>query len=118
KPILLWKGESRGSSPACLRDLFGFLTERRSTVMTLTEAAATQLERVRDSANLPEQTCFRIAADNGDLNLQWDQERPGDTTLCHNGKKILVLDQDVASRLEDKTLDARHTEHGTQFIFR
>lgn len=86
--------------------------------MTLTEAAAVQLDRVRTSANLPEETCLRIAEADGDFNLQWDQERPGDTALSHNGKKLLVIDSDVATHLDDKTLDARQTDHGTQFVFR
>jgi hypothetical protein len=86
-------------------------------MMSITEAAVAQLDRVRASAKVPEETCFRIAEEEGDFNLLWDRARPGDTTLSHNGRTILVLDSEVAPRLDDKMLDAQPTDHGVQFVF-
>jgi|TARA_Y100000294_G_scaffold8360_1_gene7903 Fe-S cluster assembly iron-binding protein IscA len=52
------------------------------------------------------------------LSLTLDGEKPGDATLVHEGKTVLVIDEDVSQSLSNKTLDVEDSEEGLQLTIK
>ncbi len=50
----------------------------------------------------------------GRVEIQPDKIRPGDETFDHNGKVVLVLDQQTSQLLGDKTIDLMTDDDGPQ----
>ena len=48
--------------------------------------------------------------------MQPDKIRPGDETFDHNGKVVLVLDQQTSQFLGDKTIDLMTDDDGSHLI--
>lgn len=85
-------------------------------MLTLTKAAAGHLISLLDGANAPENVAARIQTDGGGLALTFDQQRPEDDTIKHEGRTVLVLDEQASTLLAAGTLDVKDTEAGPQLI--
>ncbi len=48
--------------------------------------------------------------------MQPDKMRPGDETFDHNGKVVLVLDQQTSQLLGNKTIDLMTDDDGSHLI--
>jgi Fe-S cluster assembly iron-binding protein IscA len=81
-------------------------------MLTLTEAAGEHLTQVLDNSKAPEQIAVRLVAGENGLAMAADQPKPEDTTFDHNGRTVLVLDQQVAQALDARTLDVEETDKG------
>ncbi len=58
----------------------------------------------------------RIKLTKGDVEMQPDKIRPGDETIDHNGKVVLVLDQQISQLLGNKTIDLMTDDDGSHVI--
>lgn len=81
-------------------------------MLTMTEAAGGYLNNLLENSDAPEQLAVRLMVDQEGLTAVIDEERPGDTTYQHQGRKVLVLDSQAAEALSAKTLDLKPTEEG------
>ena len=59
---------------------------------------------------------LRIMVTRGDVEMEPDQIRPGDETFDHDGKVVLVLDQQVSQLLGNKTIDLTADDDGSHLI--
>ena len=59
---------------------------------------------------------LRIMVTRGDVEMEPDQIRPGDETFDHNGKVVLVLDQQTSQLLGNKTIDLTADDDGSHLI--
>jgi Fe-S cluster assembly iron-binding protein IscA len=71
----------------------------------ITKRAARQLKTALSKAEDPEGTCFRIGVADSQVKLVVDQERPGDTTIEHEGKILVVIDPAAGNVLSNRKLD-------------
>ena len=74
-------------------------------MLHVTEAASGYLNDVLDRINAPSDSAVRIVAVPGGLKTTIDEERSGDQHYDHEGRKVLLLDPEVADRLDGRTLD-------------
>ncbi len=81
-------------------------------MLTLTEAAGDQLTKILDDSNAPQEMAVRLVAGEKGLAMAADQPKPEDTTFDHNGRTVLVLDEQVAQVLDARTLDVEETDEG------
>lgn len=81
-------------------------------MLSVTEPASSHLEKLLDKAQAPDGAAARFVASEEGLTLQLDHPKPEDETHEHEGRTILLLDQQVAELLSDKTLDLQDTEQG------
>jgi Fe-S cluster assembly iron-binding protein IscA len=88
-------------------------------MLTITEAAGIYLTQILNDAEPPEDATIRIIpGQTGKLALQFDSTRPGDTTFDHNGKTVLILDEQVAQTLVNSTLDVQQADKGAKLVLR
>jgi Fe-S cluster assembly iron-binding protein IscA len=83
-------------------------------MLTVTETAGARLAEILRQEQLPDEVAVRLVFEDGRLAMQPDTERSGDTTFEHEGRRILILDQEVARSLANDTLDT----DGTGFMLR
>lgn len=81
-------------------------------MLTLTDAAGAHLSGLLGEVEAPDEAAVRIVLQDQGLALRLDQEQPGDKTFEHNGKKVLLLDEQVSNVLAEKTLDVEDSESG------
>jgi hypothetical protein len=86
-------------------------------MLTMTEAAGGFLCKVLDDAHASPDTAVRVLIDGDALASTLDKPRPGDSTFVHEGRKVLVLDEQVSELLAERTLDVRSTHEGTKLAF-
>ncbi len=58
----------------------------------------------------------RIKLTKGGVEMQPDKIRPGDETFEHNGKVVLVLDQQNSQMLGNKTIDLMTDDDGSSYL--
>ena len=81
-------------------------------MLTITEAAGTHLQSILDKANAPDDAALRFVPGQQGLEITMDKPRENDQQLEHEGRIILLLDQQLAEKLSKHTLDAKQTEQG------
>ena len=81
-------------------------------MLTLTEAAGAQLAKLLADEDLS--AVARLIFRKDDFDLVLDYVLPGDVTYDHDGRTVLVLDEQVLQLLEDATLDTKDTGDGTE----
>jgi hypothetical protein len=65
-----------------------------------------------------EDVAMRFTRGQGGWRLRPDRTRPADTTFSHEGRDVLVLDDEVAKAMADKTLDVKDTKAGPRLTLR
>ena len=83
-------------------------------MLTVTDAAGAHLAEMLSSA--PEKAAIRFVAETNGLTPRIDSPRPEDATFEHNDRVVLILDQPVASALDEKTLDVRGGDQDGQHL--
>lgn len=71
----------------------------------LTDRAAQRMKAALSEVENSEGVCFRLGVTEDKLRMVVDQERPGDTTVEHEGEVVLVMDSVAAGRLDNHKLD-------------
>ena len=81
-------------------------------MLTVTEATGGYLSKVLEEAKASPETAVRLAVEGNGLTAALDTERPGDTTFDHNGRTVLLLDEQASQVLSERTLDVQTTTDG------
>ena len=85
-------------------------------MFTMTETAGEYLTTVLDDANAAEETAIRLVIEDNTLMPKLDNARPGDATFDHEGRTVLVLDEQMTQVLAESRLDVSATEEGPQLV--
>lgn len=78
----------------------------------VTDRAAQQPKTAFSKAEGTENACFRIGVADNQVKLVVDQERPGDTTIEHEGETLVVLDPKAGNLLYNRELDFDNESSG------
>jgi len=81
-------------------------------MLGMTEAFGAYLSRVLSSKRKPGANCVRLVLKGGVYRLDLDAEKSGDKTYSHGGKVVLVVDEQLATALEGRTIDIEDTPAG------
>lgn len=74
-------------------------------MLAVTEDARTRLAQMLEQEGVPQENAVRLVNEGNAVMLQSDVERPGDETVEHSGRTVLVLDAQVSELLAESTLD-------------
>jgi len=75
-------------------------------MLTITDAAGARLAEILQERNAPDEVAVRLVYDGQNLAMQADSSRPGDETFEHEGRTVLLLDDQLSGLLAEQTLDA------------
>lgn len=81
-------------------------------MLNMTSAAGGYLNRVLDESNATPDTAVRLLVAADGLRATFDTERPGDSSLNHDGRTVLLLDEQASQVLSERTLDVQATPDG------
>ena len=81
-------------------------------MLNVTDAAGDHLSRLLTDA--PDGTAVRFVPQGSSLIPKIDEPQAEDETFDHDGRTVLILDQQIATLLNEKTLDVRETQQGAQ----
>jgi len=71
---------------------------------------ATMLDGVEGA---PDEAAIRLVAQPQGLGMAVDTPNDGDQTIEHDGRVVLLVDEQVAGMLEGRTMDLQEPEQGT-----
>lgn len=83
-------------------------------MLTLTEAAGAHLAEILTDRDCPDDMAVRLVCEQAGSSLILDNKKEGDTTVEHQGRTVLLLDQTAAELLEGETMDVKDTAEGEQ----
>ncbi len=85
-------------------------------MVTVTYTAAEHIAYTLSDHQVGDDVVLRIKMGEGGVGIRQDKIRPGDETIDHNGKVVLVLDQQTSQFLGDKTIDLKTDDDGSHLI--
>ena len=85
-------------------------------MVTVTYTAAEHVAYTLSEQQVHDDVVLRIKVTKGGVEMQPDKIRPGDETFDHNGKVVLVLDQQTSQLVGNKTIDLMTDDDGSQLI--
>ena len=85
-------------------------------MVTVTYTASEHVAYTLSEHQAGKDVVLRIKLTNGGIEMQPDKMRPGDETLDHNGKVVMVLDQHTSQWLGDKTIGLMTDDDGSHLI--
>jgi len=85
-------------------------------MLEMTPTAGEFLHAVLERVQAPTKVAIRLEIDGDVLTSRIDEPRPGDTTLEHEGRNVLVLDERVAELLDGITIDVQPGEQGDSLV--
>ncbi len=83
-------------------------------MLTITHDAQSLLKHILTRQDVPAHLAPRFVLEDEQLKLVLDQIHDEDRVFEFDGRPVLVLDEEVAYLLSDRTLITRRTEHGTE----
>ena len=86
-------------------------------MITVSPAAKELLTRLLEEKNTPQSEAARLIFNQDNLTVEIDGPRSGDTAIDHEGRVILLLDEEAADILSDNTLDVMDTPEGPKLAF-
>jgi Fe-S cluster assembly iron-binding protein IscA len=89
-------------------------------MLTVTQTASERLSRKLTDAEVEDDTAVRVVRKRKGRGwaMRMDKERPSDVTFAHQGRTVLVLDEEVSQMLANKTLDVRQSDSGPKLSLR
>lgn len=88
-------------------------------MITVTESAKQYLQEILSAKVDDPQAVLRLrVGDPGQLGISIDIEAPGDQIVEYEGSKVLVVEEELADKLEGMTLDTEDASGGTRLIIR
>lgn len=81
-------------------------------MLTMTHPAAEHLKQLLQEVDAPQDAAARFVASSDGLSLQLDHPRDGDESYNHDGRTVLLIDEQIADLLSDRTLDLEETDEG------
>ncbi len=85
-------------------------------MVTVTYTAAEHMAYTLSEHQVRDDVVLRIKLTKGDVEMQPDKIRPGDEAFDHNGRVVLVLDQQISQLLGNKTIDLMTDDDGSHLI--
>ena len=85
-------------------------------MLTVTYTAGEHIAYMLSEHEVRDDVVLRIELTKGGVEMQPDKIRPGDETFDHNGKVVLVLDQQTSQLLGNKTIDLMTDDDGSHLI--
>ena len=87
-------------------------------MLTLTEAAGAHLADILADRECPDDIAVRFVCAESGHSLVLDNKKAGDSTLEHEGRTVLLLDQTAAELLDNETLDVKQTDRGGKLFLK
>jgi Fe-S cluster assembly iron-binding protein IscA len=87
-------------------------------MLTITEAAGSFISDLLSEANAPDDVAVRFVAEKQGLVLRLDQKQDADSGFDHEGRTIVVLDEEMSGFLTDRTLDVEDAGDGPKLSLR
>ncbi len=87
-------------------------------MFSITEAAGAHLAEMLKNAEEGDDVFLRLVQEKDGLALRHDSADARDKTLTHEGRTVLVLDDELWQELVDKALDLEDTEEGPRLRLR
>jgi len=87
-------------------------------MIAVTERAKEELKRILSAKVDNPQAGLRLLTSGppGQFGLGIDVEMPGDQVVKHEGSKVLLVEQGLATSLERHILDVENTPDGLEFV--
>ncbi len=85
-------------------------------MVTLTYTAGEHMAYLLSEHEFSDDVVVRVRLTKGGVEMQPDKMCPGDETFDHNGKVVLVLDQQTLQLLGNKTIDLMTDDDGSHLI--
>lgn len=86
-------------------------------MLTVTESAKGLLKEILMAhSDAPEMGVRLVLEPPGELGLVLGKEEPGDQVVEHQGSKVLLVASELASRLDEITLDVEDTADGPKLV--
>ena len=85
-------------------------------MLTVTETASAYLAEMLDQAGAPEEVAVRFVPGENGVTMVSDAPQPEDTTFDHDGRTVLVLDEQISQLLADKTLDIQDADGEVKMV--
>jgi Fe-S cluster assembly iron-binding protein IscA len=98
----------------CKRKVFAFL--KGAFMLTLTEKAGNHLKKMLEQSAAPEDQCIRVSAQGQSLALTLGSKEPGDKAYEHDGRTVLVVNEELAQHLEDRKVDVDGAGDNAQLV--
>jgi len=76
-------------------------------MLTVSETALERLSRRLSHKRAADGVALRFTRRVGGWNLRLDRESEGDTAFTHDGRKVLLLDEEVSKAMANMTLDTK-----------
>ncbi len=87
-------------------------------MLTVTPGAGVRLLRKLARKGATDDTAMRFTRRTDGWRLSLDHARPADTAITHEGRIVLLLDEQVSQAMADMTLDVRNTKAGQRLALR
>jgi Fe-S cluster assembly iron-binding protein IscA len=87
-------------------------------MVTLTYTAGEHMAYMLSEHQNHDDVVVRNKLTKGDVEMQPDKIRPGDEAFDHNGRVVLVLDQQISQLLGNKTIDLMTDDDGSHLILK
>ena len=87
-------------------------------MLTVTPGAGVRLLRKLARKGATDDMAMRFTRKTDGWRLRVDHARPADTAITHEGRIVLLLDEQVAQAMANRTLDVRNTETGQRLALR
>ncbi len=85
-------------------------------MVTVTYTAVEHMAYMLYEHQVRDDVVLRIELANGGVEMQMDKMRQGDKAFYHDGKVVLVLDQQTLKLLGNKTIDLMTDDDGSHLI--
>ena len=98
-----------------------FLVPRRDlekNMLMVTEAARDRLLSKLVNRKAADDEGMRFMRREGRWRLHLERACPDDTTVTHQGRNVLLMDEGVSDAMTSMTLDVRQTERGPRLTLR
>jgi hypothetical protein len=87
-------------------------------MLTVTPGAGARLLGKLARKGAADEVAMRFMRRTNGWRLRLDHARPADTAITHEGRIVLLLDEQVSQAMADMTLDVRKTETGPRLALR
>ncbi len=85
-------------------------------MVTVTYTAVEHMAYTLSDLQARDDVVWRIRPTNGGVGIQPDKIRPDDETFDHNGKVVMVMDQQTSQLLGKMTIDLMTDDDGSRLI--
>lgn len=83
-------------------------------MLTVTQDAKAHLANLLEHNNVPDGTAVRLVVAEQGLAMTTDSPGNEDATFDHEGRTVLVMENDIAEQLDGRTLDVEETDDGAE----